>query len=74
VQSSLETMVAPPKVEPPTAIGVGAGAGGSGSSSVDLSGATFNFYGVKDAESSVSAFEEALTRVLEGDAIAVGAG
>jgi hypothetical protein len=74
VQSSLETMVAPPKVEPPTAIVAGAGGGSGAGSSVDLSGATFNFYGVKDAESSVSAFEEALTRVLEGDAIAVGAG
>jgi hypothetical protein len=67
-------MVAPPKVEPPTAIVAGAGGGSGAGSSVDLSGATFNFYGVKDAESSVSAFEEALTRVLEGDAIAVGAG
>ena len=29
---------------------------------------------IKDAESAVSQFEEALTRILEGDAIQVGAG
>jgi hypothetical protein len=74
VQSSLEAMVAPPTVEAPPAIGAGSGGGAGAGSSVNLAGATFIFNGVADAESSVSAFEEALTRVLEGDAIAVGAG
>jgi hypothetical protein len=75
VQSSLETMVAPPSVETPTLSNAGGGPGASGGGSrIDLSGASFVFNGVKDAESSVSLFEEALTRILEGDAVAVGAG
>jgi hypothetical protein len=74
VQSSLETMVAPPSVESPAVPSRAAAVGGSdGGSKVDLSGATFIFNGIANAESAVSAFEEALTRVLEGDAIAVGA-
>jgi hypothetical protein len=38
----------------------------------DLSGATFNFYGVKDAEDAASKFGEVLTRILEGDALELG--
>jgi hypothetical protein len=35
---------------------------------VDLSGASFQFYGVKDAEHAAQLLEEAFTRLLEGDA------
>jgi hypothetical protein len=75
VQSSLETMVAPPKTEVPSlqAPSGGGMSGGGGGGGVDLSGATFVFHGVKDAEHGASLFEEALTRIFEGDALAVGA-
>jgi hypothetical protein len=45
--------------------------GGAGAS-VSLSGVTFNFYGVQGAEDAEAKFRETLTRVLEGDAIALG--
>lgn len=78
VQSALETMTATPQVDAPgtgrrpdaaRAIGGGGGAG----KAVDLSGATFNFYGVEGAEQAVSRFGEALTAAIEGDAMALGA-
>lgn len=40
---------------------------------VSLDGATLNFYGVKDAEHGADMFEDALTRILEGDATSLGA-
>ena len=43
------------------------------STSLDLHGATFNFYGVKDAEDAERSFGEMLTRLLEGDASQLGA-
>lgn len=43
-----------------------------GGASVDLSGATFNLYGVEDAEHAAESFGEMLTRILEGDAAQVG--
>lgn len=43
-----------------------------GKASVDLSGARFEFNGVKDAEHAVSMLEEALTRIIEGDAASLG--
>lgn len=75
VQSSLETMVSPPSIDTPPSPMRAPGGGDSvgGGKAVDLSGATFNFYGVKDTGEGVSQFEEALTRVFEGDALAVGA-
>jgi hypothetical protein len=48
-------------------------AGGGASRGVDLSGSTFNFVGVKDAEHAWDMFSERLTRLLEGDAAALGA-
>lgn len=42
-----------------------------GKSGSDFSGATFNFYGVKDAEHAADLFEEAYTRLLEGDAASI---
>jgi hypothetical protein len=41
--------------------------------SVNLQGATFVFNGVADAEQAEQRFEEMLTRMLEGDAAAMGA-
>lgn len=67
VQGALETMISPP--EAMNAAPADAGRGGGGAS---LAGATFNFYGVQGAEQAVSRFEEALTRVLEGDASKLG--
>lgn len=43
-------------------------AGGAGASRVDFAGATFNFYGVKDAEHSRDLIAEVFTRLLEDDA------
>lgn len=43
------------------------------SSSLNLAGATFNFYGVAGAEDSQTRFGELLTRLLEGDAAELGA-
>lgn len=42
--------------------------GPGGGSSIDLSGATFVFNGVADAESATVRFGELLTRLIEGDA------
>lgn len=41
-------------------------------SSLNLSGASFNFYGVADAADSRTRFEEMFTRLLEGDAASLG--
>lgn len=62
-QSALEGMVAPPA---PAAVATGASSGGGGG--LNLSGATFNFYGVEGAEDAEGRFGELLTRLLEGDA------
>lgn len=49
------------------------GAAAGGRKSIDLAGATFNFYGVKDAEQhGRSMISEALTALLEGDADSMG--
>lgn len=61
-------------VTPDPAVGVAAGAGGAGvaaaggGSSIDMSGATFNFYGVENAEQAQGRFAELLTMLLEQDA------
>lgn len=49
------------------------GGAGAGASS-PISGNTFVFNGVKDAEDAESRFSEVITRLLEGDALTVGAG
>ncbi len=67
VQSSLETMVAPPE----TKGGTGEGSSSSGSG-LNLSGATFNFYGVEGAEDAESRIGALLTRLLEGDVAQLG--
>jgi hypothetical protein len=79
-EGSMAALVAPtPEVVQATSP-AGAGAQGSGAAaagrsrpSVDLSGATINFNGVKDAETHGKAMLlEAFTSFLEGDADAVG--
>lgn len=45
----------------------------AGKASLDLHGATFNFYGVEGAEDAEARFGELLTRAVEGDATALGA-
>jgi hypothetical protein len=69
VRAALDGMAAPPASSPG---GAGAGASGSGRS-LNLSGATFTFNGVKDAETAEARFGEVLMRLLEGDAAQLGA-
>jgi phage-related protein len=45
----------------------------SSSGGLNLAGAVFNFYGVEGAEDAESRFGELLTRIVEGDAAALGA-
>ena len=45
-------------------------AGADNSSRVEIKDNTFNFYGVQNAEHAAELIEDALTRVLEGDALA----
>lgn len=42
------------------------------STSLNLAGANFNFYGVKDADQAEGRFGELLTRLLEGDVTSLG--
>lgn len=84
VQSSLESLVAPPATKSPLE-GLSAPAtkpGGaastdakssSSSSGVSLSGVTFNLYGVEGADDAVSRFKELMTFVLQGDVSQFGA-
>jgi hypothetical protein len=73
-QSALANMVSPlaaqDAVAAPGATPAPVAAGAS--TSVNVPGATFNFYGVKDAEDAASRWGEWLTRVLEGDAAQLG--
>lgn len=71
-QGSMASLVAPDAVaaSAPAAgaqAGAGKGAGGGGKA-FDFAGATFNFHGVKDAESARDMFAEMFTKLLEGDA------
>lgn len=77
-QDSMSAMVSPSDAgagavqAAPAASAGGAHAGGAGKR-VDLSGAMFNFYGVKDAEThGLAMISEALTRLFEDDATALG--
>lgn len=85
-QAAMSALVAPPdapSLDAATAalgatgagaIGVAAtGAGATGAGALNLSGATFVFNGVADAEQAEGRFGELLTRLLEGDAYALGA-
>ncbi len=57
----------------PVAAPAESGGGGAASgASVNLAGATFNFYGVEGAEDAERRFGEMLTRTLEGDAASLG--
>jgi hypothetical protein len=44
----------------------------AGAASIDLAGATFNFYGVKDGEQAVSMLRDALVGIIEGEVIQSG--
>lgn len=66
-QASIRDLVSVPSVRPQTSAASGT------SSSVNLSGATFNFYGVEGAEAVESRLSEVLTKLIEGDAAQLGA-
>ncbi len=72
--AAMSALVEPPSVATAAegAAPAAAGGGGGGGGAVDLSGATFNFYGVKDAEQATQSFGEMLTRILEGEAAQLG--
>ncbi len=75
-QSALSAMVSPVSASSSASAGPAGGAvtAPAGASALDiLKGAVFNFYGVEGAEDSERRFGELLTRVLEGDAAALGA-
>jgi hypothetical protein len=61
-QDAMANMVAPP------AAGAGGAPGGAGAA-VSISGNTFIFNGVKDADDAEARFSELFTRLLEGDAM-----
>ncbi len=68
VQGALETMVSP--TEAPDASSFGGSKGGGHA----ITGNTFVFQGVADAEDAEARFGALLTRLLEGDALQLGAG
>jgi hypothetical protein len=69
-QTAMSDMVEPPAVGGSTIRAAGSAASvGGGGGGVNLSGATFNFYGVEGAENAEIRFGEILTRILEGDAL-----
>ena len=70
-QAATADLVAPPGlsgVSSPVDAQTSAPARASASHKLDLSGASFNFYGVPGAEAARDMFAEALTAILEGDA------
>lgn len=68
-QSALQAMVEPPA---PSAGKGAAAAKGGGGASLDLSGSTFNFYGVEGAEDAEARMSEMFTRLIEGDVAQLG--
>lgn len=64
-QGSMSSMVAPDAAAATAQAGASSGRGGA---SIDLAGATFNFYGVAGAEHAKEMIESAFTALLEGDA------
>lgn len=90
VQSALTAMVAPPELPasplsqvttaattPASSSAPASGGGGGGASagaSVNMAGATFNFYGVEGADDAERRFGELLTRTFEGDVMQSGGG
>lgn len=73
-QDSLANMVSPLQAQDSVAKPSGntSSSPKGGGNSLDLSGSTFNFYGVKDAENAKQSFGEMLTEFIEGDAMQVG--
>lgn len=74
VKTAMASMVDPPDAPSIQSEAKGAaGSGGSSSSkSVSVSGNTFSFYGVKDADDAESRFGALLTRIIEGDVTSLG--
>lgn len=72
VQSSLETMVAPPPGKPGSATAQTSAPSSSGGKGSNFSGAQFHFYGVKDAADAEQRFHEMLVRAIEGDVAQLG--
>jgi hypothetical protein len=64
-QGSMSSMVAPDGAAATAQAGASSGRGGA---SIDLAGATFNFYGVANAETARDRMAEMFTALLEGDA------
>lgn len=70
-QTAMTSMVDPPAAAPASAQPKGS-SGNGGGVTVDFSGATFTFTGVKDAEMSVAMIKQAIADVFEGIAIQAG--
>lgn len=74
-QTALTSMVSPDaaaQAAPAAASSAGAQAKQAAGASLNLAGAVFNFYGVKDAENAEQSFGEMLLRLLEGDVAQLG--
>jgi hypothetical protein len=81
VDATLESMIDIPPVSyqvgtemptPPPVAEVRTPAQMTAGPSMQLTGLTFNFYGVEGAEDAQAKFVEALTKIVEGDVIAMG--
>lgn len=72
VRAAVTDMAAPPKMRKAEATAAAGASSGSARAPIDLSGATFNFSGVANAEQATSLFGDMLTRLLEGDVESLG--
>lgn len=66
-QGSMANLVAPGPAVTPAPAAAAQAATGAGGARIDLSGATFTFHGIKDAEHAADKIGEALTAILRGD-------
>lgn len=74
-QNSLTSLVSPLAAQDTAAAPPSGGSSSkqkAGGSSLDLSGSTFNFYGVKDAENAKQSFREMFLELIEGNAATMG--
>jgi hypothetical protein len=67
-QGSMAALVGDSATAPAQAAAAAPGGKAGGGSKIDLAGATFNFYGVKDGESAKQGLADLLTSILEDDA------
>jgi hypothetical protein len=68
-QSAMVRLAEPPQITVAGATNTGSKGDKPSASKPAISGNTFNLYGVKDAEHAIGMIEEAITRLLEGDAL-----